>query len=242
MERKIGNGSGWKKRRWKALTHLILSDRLKYPIELNPQIFRKNIGLRLERRQVYINPGPVVALCIGQRIPMVEQRIDNVGDCRIFFANDLSRRSHDNGSRWNDGALGNKRISSYYGSLADYRTIHDDAADADQAIVLDRAAMQNGTVSNRAIVSDNCGMTGSDMYHHKILDVGETADLDLFMLRPNDAVGPDATSLFHPDFSEHDSGGSDICRVLDFDRHDIQIGGHWRHLRKCDSSLSDRSR
>ena len=63
------------------------------------------------------------------------------------------------------------------------------------------ASVQSDVVSDRTIFPDDSGETSSFMDHHKILDIGPSANPDFMYFAAGNGIGPDAGAFPNVDFS-----------------------------------------
>ncbi len=84
------------------------------------------------------------------------------------------------------------------GPGTDHRPVHHDGAHADQNVIFDGAAVNDGVVRNRNVAADGGRETlVSTVNHGPILYVGIIADADAVHITPYHGVEPDGAILPH---------------------------------------------
>src|SRR5580658_10677011 len=148
-------------------------------------------------------------LRVGQRVPVVDQRVASRLDEVIAARNHLPRHTHDDralgnfGARWHQGHRANHAASS------DFRSIHYDRANADQAVVADLGAVHHGPMSYRDVIADHRPIAAADMNHDGVLDIAPAADAHRGALGADHAVRPETAALARADAAEDTRGGID---------------------------------
>ena len=106
----------------------------------------------------------------------------------------------DAGARRDHGTGGDERL------LADHRVVENRGADADQATVLQGAAVDDGGVADRDAGTDGGRRGEVDVHDAAVLDVAALADGGLVEIDANDGAEPDAA--FGADLDVADDGGA----------------------------------
>src|SRR5271168_946490 len=139
-----------------------------------------------------------VALGVGVYAGLVD-----AGELAFYFAGVAYYQA----ACWDFGAFEEQGACGYYAAGADVHTIQDYCAHADQAAVLDGAAVERYRVAYRDVVAeDERVLVAHDVEDAAVLDVGAGADADVVNVTANHAAGPDA-GVFADDYVADDDGG-----------------------------------
>ena len=88
---------------------------------------------------------------------------------------------------------------------------------ADQDPITDFTPVENGSMCDRAICSNNCGCCVAHMDHRVILNVCARSDDNFMHFGAGHNVGPDGTALAQSDFAVDQGGVMDKRRVIEGD-------------------------
>src|ERR1700681_3090699 len=102
------------------------------------------------------------------------------------------RRPDDQGMLGKLFAFGDDRACADDAATADAGAVHDDRPHPDQRAVLQRAAMQDDVVTDRAILSDSKRKTHIGVAGRIVLHIGILADLDPLIVAAQYRAEPDA--------------------------------------------------
>src|SRR5579872_985397 len=132
------------------------------------------------------------------------------------IATHFAGNAGDERARGDDHAFGNDGARRDDGTLADFGVVQDNGADADEADVLNHAAMDGGVVADRDPVADDHRiLVAHAVEHGAVLHIGVSADPDRMHIATHDGVHPDAGMLAQGDVADDLRGGVDVARGWD---------------------------
>ena len=79
--------------------------------------------------------------------------------------------------------------------------------------------MDNTTMAQGDVFTDDGPDTGRKMDHTAILDIGVGANANWGLIPPNDGIWPDTAILINRDVTDYDGCSVDITRIMHFWLH-----------------------
>ncbi len=130
-------------------------------------------------------------------------------------AHDFRGRAHDQRPRRDVRALGDERVCADDATLADDGAVEDRGAHANEALVFDRAGVEDGAVTDGYELADAHRQIVGEMDDASVLDVGALADIDEVDVATQDGGGPDAAAGSEPHIADDHGLSSQIGGRID---------------------------
>jgi hypothetical protein len=130
----------------------------------------------------------------------------------VHFSHDLTGHPQDQRAGRDFRPFDQDRSGPDYRASSDSDTVQKDCSHADQALVLDDAAVEDDPVPHRDPAADDAGDAWIGVDHRDILDVRLVANLDPVGVAPEDGVVPDARVVPQMDMTEDDGTRGDEGR------------------------------